>query len=150
MGMTFIKRSAILPYTSRQMFELVDSIEDYPRFLPWCSGSHIIHRDDKTVEATLELQWSSFKRSFTTKNILTPYERIDINLIHGPFRHLEGIWNFTSLGDEGCKVELELEFELTGGFLDKLFQPIFHQMANSLVELFSKRAAEVYGQKTRD
>lgn len=150
MSMTTIKRSAILPYTSRQMFELVDKIEDYPRFLPWCEKSTIHHRDDKTVEATLDLQWSHMRKSFTTRNTMTPYEKIDIALVHGPFRHLEGIWNFTSLGNSGCKIDLVLEFEFTGHFLDKLFQPIFHKMANSLVELFSKRAAEIYGSETRN
>jgi ribosome-associated toxin RatA of RatAB toxin-antitoxin module len=148
--MTVIKRSAILPYTTRQMFELVDNIEDYPRFLPWCDKSTILHRDEKMVEATLELQWSHMRKSFTTRNQLTPYEQIEISLVHGPFRHLEGIWRFQSLGENGCKIDLKLEFEFTGHFLDKLFQPIFHKMANSLVELFSKRAVEVYGPKARN
>lgn len=144
MSKTLIKRSSLLPYTSRQMFELVNGIEDYPRFLPWCHASHIIHRDEKEVEAALELAWSGVHKSFTTRNILTPYERIDITLVHGPFRHLEGIWTFTSLG-EGSKVELELEFEFTGHFLDIVFQPVFQKIANSLVDLFTKRALEVYG-----
>jgi len=142
--MTVIKRSALLPYTLRQMFELVNHIEDYPRFLPWCSKSHILYRDDKEVEASLELSWSGIHKSFTTRNVLSPFNRIDIYLVQGPFRHLEGIWNFTEMG-RGCRVDLELEFELTGQFFDRIFEPIFHRIANSLVELFSARAAEVYG-----
>lgn len=147
MSVTQIKRNALLPYTAKQMFALVDAIEQYPLFLPWCSASHIIRREGNEVEATLELTWSGFHKSFTTKNILTPYERIDINLVNGPFKHLEGIWTFTALGNEGCRIELELDFELMGHFLDVMFQPVFLHMANSFVDLFTKRAHEVYGKK---
>lgn len=143
--MNVIKRSAVVSYSPRQMFELVNQIEDYPRFLPWCSASTVLHRDDKEVEATLEISWSGIRKSFGTRNRLHPYDRIEINFVHGPFRHLEGRWIFTSEGEYGCKVELELEFELAGGFIDLIFQPIFNHIANSFVDLFCKRAAEVYG-----
>ena len=143
--MTIIQRTALVMYSPHQMFELVDNIEDYPRFLPWCRESHIIHRDDKEVEASLEIAWSGIHKNFTTRNHLYPNERIDIVLVQGPFRHLEGHWRFIAVGDRGCKVNLELEFELTGHFLDRIFQPIFHHIANSLVDFFCKRAVEVYG-----
>lgn len=150
MNVTQIKRNALLPYTAKEMFELVDDIEAYSSFLPWCSASHIIRREGNEVEATLELTWSGMHKSFTTKNSLTPYERIDINLVQGPFKHLEGIWTFVPMGERGCKVNLELDFELTGHFLDKIFQPIFSHIANSLVDLFTKRAVEVYGHRDHD
>ncbi len=143
--MTTINRSALVPYSAHQMFELVNNIEDYPRFLPWCAASHIISRTEKEVEATLDISWSGFHKSFTTLNILHPGERMELKLISGPFRHLEGRWNFQTLGEQGCKIIMDLEFELTGNFLDKMFQPIFNQIANSLVEAFCKRAVEVYG-----
>jgi ribosome-associated toxin RatA of RatAB toxin-antitoxin module len=143
--MTIIKRSALVSYTPRQMFELVNNVEDYPHFLPWCRESHIISQDDKQVEATLEIAWSGMHKNFTTRNYLHPYERMDITLVDGPFKHLEGRWNFIPLGEQGCKVNMELEFELTGHILDKVFQPIFNHIANSLVDAFCKRAVEVYG-----
>jgi ribosome-associated toxin RatA of RatAB toxin-antitoxin module len=142
--MNVIKRSATVIYSSRQMFELVNSIEEYPRFLPWCSASAVLHRDEKEVEATLEIVWSGIHKNFSTRNHLHPYERIEITLVHGPFRHLEGRWIFTELGERGCRVELELEFDLVGGLVDRLFQPIFNHIANSLVDLFCKRAADIY------
>lgn len=142
--MTTIKRSALVAFTTRQMFELVNSIEEYPRFLPWCSTSKIVTQTDMEIEASLTITWSGIHKSFTTKNRLYPYERIDILLVHGPFRRLEGHWSFVSLGHEGCKVNLDLEFELAGHFLDVIFQPIFHHIANSLVDAFCKRAAEIY------
>ncbi len=150
MSVTQIKRSALLPYTAKEMFELVDAIESYPQFLPWCTASHIIRREGNEVEASLELSWSGIHKTFTTKNTLTPYKSIDINLIHGPFKHLEGIWTFTPMGEHGCKVNLELDFELMGHFVDIVFQPVFSHIANSLVDLFTKRAVEVYGERKND
>lgn len=142
--MTTINRSALVAYTPRQMFELVNNIEEYPRFLPWCRESHILHRDEKSIEATLDIVWSGFHKSFTTRNILHPFGKMEIVLVKGPFRHLEGDWSFAAVG-EGCRVNLDLEFELAGHMFDVIFQPIFHHIANSLVEAFCKRAVEVYG-----
>lgn len=143
--MTTIKRNALISYSARQMFELVNNVEEYPRFLPWCQQSHIISQTEEQVEATLEIAWSGIHKTFTTRNYLHPYERIEITLVKGPFRHLEGRWSFIKLNEHACKVHLELEFELAGGFFDKMFQPIFHHIANSLVDAFCKRAVEVYG-----
>lgn len=143
--MTLIKRSALVGYSPRQMFELVNAIEEYPRFLLWCRKSHIFLHEENQIEASLEIAWSGIHKEFTTRNILHPYERIEICLVNGPFRHLEGNWIFTEIGQDGCRVDLELEFELAGHFLDKLFQPVFHKIANELVDVFCKRAVEIYG-----
>lgn len=143
--MSTIKRSALVSYTARQMFELVNNIEDYPRFLPWCRSSTILNRSEEHIEASIEIVWSGIHKTFTTRNQLHPHDRMDIILVSGPFRHLEGRWSFLQLGEAGCKVNLNLEFELAGHILDKVFQPIFHHIANSLVEAFCRRAVEVYG-----
>lgn len=145
--MTVIKRHALVPYSPRQMFELVNGVEEYPRFLPWCKSSHILSQSENHLEATLELVWSGFHKSFTTRNELKPYEQMEIKLVKGPFRLLEGKWSFIDLNGQGCKVNLDLEFELTGNVVDKMFQPIFNHIANSLVESFCKRAQEVYGMR---
>lgn len=142
--MNVLHRSAIVPYTTRQMFELVNHIEDYPRFLPWCQNAHIISRTEKEVVATLDVNWKGIHKSFTTRNILNPYERMEIILIKGPLQHLEGIWHFQSLDEYACKVLLDLEFEFTGNFIDRLFQPVFQHIANTLVDAFCKRANELY------
>lgn len=142
--MTTIHRSAVVGFTTRQMFELVNSIEEYPRFLPWCRSSRIIRETETDIEASLEIAWSGMHKTFTTRNHLYPHEKIEIFLVNGPFRHLEGRWCFTALGEKGCQVNLNLEFELAGHFLDVIFQPIFHHIANSLVDAFCKRAAEIY------
>lgn len=142
--MNILKRQALVPYSARQMFELVNSIEDYPRFLPWCSASTIINKSDSEIVATLDIVWKGMHKSFTTRNVLMPYHRIDISLVDGPLKHLEGIWIFHTLDEFACKVELELEFAFAGGFIDRLFEPIFQHIANTLVDAFCKRAAELY------
>lgn len=143
--MTLIKRTALVGYSPRQMFELVNSIEEYPRFLPWCRESHILAKDENQIEASLDIAWSGIHKQFTTRNVLYPFHRIDIQLVNGPFKHLQGNWIFTPVGPYGCKVDLELEFEFAGHFFDKIFQSVFNKIANELVDLFCKRAVEVYG-----
>jgi len=145
--MTSIKRNALVPYSTRQMFELVNNIEDYPRFLPWCASSHVVARTEEVVEATLTISWSGMHKNFTTRNYLHPYERMEIKLVEGPFKQLDGKWSFSALGDQGCKVHLDLEFELTGHIFDRIFHPIFNHIANSLVDAFCKRAVDVYGSR---
>jgi ribosome-associated toxin RatA of RatAB toxin-antitoxin module len=97
------------------------------------------------VEATLDIAWSGIHKSFTTRNVLHPYERIELILVSGPFNRLEGRWSFKDLNEKACKVGLELEIDFKTGLVDKLFQPIFNHIANSLVDAFCKRAVEVYG-----
>lgn len=142
--MNTLKRSALVPFSARQMFELVNNIDDYPRFLPWCHSSKVISRTDTEVVATLEINWKGVRKSFTTRNRLTPYHKVDIDLVNGPLKHMEGIWQFQALDEKACKVLLDLEFEFAGGFIDKLFQPVFQHIANTLVDAFCKRAVELY------
>lgn len=143
--MNTLKRSALVPYSARQMFELVNNIEDYPRFLPWCQSSQIISRSETEVVATLEIAWKGMRKSFTTKNILHPHDQIEMTLVTGPMKHMYGKWDFISVEEHACKVLLDMEFEFSGSFMDKLFQPIFQHIANSLVDAFCKHAVELYG-----
>ena len=143
--MNSLKRNAIVPYSARQMFELVNNIEDYPRFLPWCHSAVVTSRTEKEVIATLEIVWKGVRKKFSTKNILNPYSGMDIVLVEGPLQHMEGIWTFQPLNEKACKVLLDLEFEFTGSFIDRLFQPVFQHIANTLVDAFCKRAVELYG-----
>jgi len=142
-----LKRNALVPYSARQMFELVNGIEDYPRFLPWCHKSQIISRTDKEVVASLDVNWKGIHKTFTTRNRLFPYEHVEISLVNGPLHRLDGIWTFSALDEFACKIMLDLEFEFTGHFIDKLFQPVFQHIANTLVDAFCKRALELYGQQ---
>lgn len=143
--MPLISRTALVPYTAEQMYMLVDDIEAYPVFLPWCKSSQVLSRDEDEVRARLELSKSGIHKSLTTCNRLQKNKIIEMRLLKGPFRHLEGIWRFENLTDTGCKVSLDLEFEFTNRLLKMTLGPIFDQIANTLVDAFCKRALDVYG-----
>lgn len=148
--MTIINRSAIVPHTVEEMYQLVNAIEDYPKFIPWCHQTEIHSRDEDEVRATLHFEGGGFRKSFTTCNRLQQNKMIEIRLLNGPFKHLEGFWRFEpqSEGEEdGCLVKLDLEFELANKLLVLAFGPFFNQVTNSLVDAFCKRADEVYGKK---
>lgn len=140
-----VSKSAIVPYSAVQMFELVDDIDSYCEFLPWCRRSEVLNRTENTVEALLELQKGTFSKSFTTRNDHDKYEAIDISLLGGPFRHLSGGWRFQPLGKEGSRVSLELEFEFESRMIDVIFGTFFEEICNSLVTAFTDRAADIYG-----
>jgi ribosome-associated toxin RatA of RatAB toxin-antitoxin module len=127
------------------MFVIVDDIEAYPEFLAWCKSSCVHERTDEVVQATLELQKGGVSNKFTTRNERTEFESIEISLVGGPFRHLQGGWSFTDLGDDGCKVALTLDFEFESMLVDMMFGAFFEQTCNSLVDGFTKRATQVFG-----
>ena len=129
------------------MFRLVDDVDSYAEFLPWCNHSEVLSRSDDTVEATLELHKGVASKSFTTRNTLSMDEAIDIELLGGPFRQLAGGWKFQPLGDEGSKVSLDLEFEFESRMIDMIFGAFFEETCNSLVDAFTRRAADVYGER---
>ena len=142
--MAVINKSALVPYTPEQMFRLVDDVEAYVEFLPWCSGSTVITRTDNDVTASLEISHSGFQKAFTTRNVYGEELRINMNLVEGPFKKLEGLWQFQALGDQGCKIMLDLEFEFSNRLIGMSFGPIFGQMAGSLVDAFTQRANSIY------
>ena len=129
------------------MFVLVDDVQAYPDFLPWCNDAEVHSRSDDVVEATLELHKGSVSKHFTTRNHRVPFETIDIELVGGPFRHLSGGWQFESLGDKGCKVSLDLDFEFSSLIVDMMFGAFFEETCSSLVDAFTRRAAEVFGKR---
>lgn len=145
--MTIIQRSAIVPHIPEEMYQLVNNIEDYPNFIPWCQATEVHSRNEDEIRATLAFEGGGFRKSFTTCNRLQKNKMIEMRLINGPFKHLEGFWRFEPQGDNECIVKLDLEFELTNKFFGMAFGAVFNQVANSLVEAFSKRAEEVYGNK---
>jgi len=140
-----IEKTALVTYSPSQMFSLVDNIDAYAEFLPWCSQSNVISRENNVVDAKLEISYSKLHKTFSTRNINTPDEAIEMQLIEGPFKRLHGVWNFQPLGNEGTRVSLTLEFEFASKILDMTVGPVFTHIANSLVDAFTQRAKEVYG-----
>ena len=143
--MTTISKSALVPYTAEQMYALVDDISAYSQFLPWCRTSRELSRSDDEVRASIEISHSGLHKSFTTVNRLQYGKMIEMRLVEGPFKHLEGYWRFDGLGGEGCRVSLDMEFEFSNRLLGITVGPLFTQIANSLVDAFIKRAKEIHG-----
>lgn len=143
--MRSVSRSALVPYSAEQMYLLVDDIEKYPQFLPWCHSAIVHSREPNVVEATLELRRGGLSKSFTTRNTLRPGEAIELELLGGPFRKLGGAWTFKPLGQGGCKVALDLEFEFDSRVTDMILGPFFEDICNSLVDAFTRRASDTYG-----
>lgn len=146
--MTTITRSSLVMYTPDQMFDLVNDVEAYPDFLPWCKGSRILSKNEDVVCASLDIAKGGIRHEFSTRNKLDNGSAIHIELIDGPFRHLEGHWQFMPIGDnEGCRVQLDMDFEFSTRLLDLALGPVFTQISGSLVEAFCKRAQEIYGKR---
>jgi len=142
--MATVEKTVLVAHSAEQMFNLVDRVEDYPIFLPWCGGASVVNLDGNTVDATVNINYHHIKQSFTTKNVRTPPHQIDMTLQHGPFRHLDGCWRFIQLTDTACKIEFRLHYEFSSRLLEKLVGPVFHLIANSFVDAFIHRAEKVY------
>ena len=143
--MSRITRTALVPYSAVQMYELVRDVESYSEFLPGCVGSAVLRHEAELVEASLELSKGGITQCFTTRNQLVPGESIEMQLLEGPFKFLHGIWTFKPLGDEGCKVSLDLNFEMSNALFQMTLGAVFEQMTGSMVDAFSQRAKQIYG-----
>ncbi|OGT53869.1 MAG: ubiquinone-binding protein [Gammaproteobacteria bacterium RIFCSPHIGHO2_12_FULL_41_15] len=143
--MSIIKKMATVPHTIEQMYQLVDEIQYYPEFVPWCKDVKIFKRTDDEVRASLTFVKGAMKKSFTTSNRLQPHKMIEIRLVNGPFKRLEGFWQFETVADNHCQVTLFLDFEFSSGLMASFFSPLFHSVANRLVDTFCQRAKKIYG-----
>ena len=143
--MALVEKSVLIERSAQQMFALVDHVEDYPRFLPWCSQTRVEFRDEKKTVATLHISYLSVKSHFTTENEKEIPLRMSLRLVDGPFRRLEGLWRFKPLAENACKIEFHLSYEFSSKIFEKIIGPVFSQITNAFVDAFVKRADEVYG-----
>ena len=143
--MPSISRNALVMYNVEQMFQLINDVLAYPQFLPDCSDSKIISEDDKSVTASLLVSKIGLNKWFTTKNTHISNQKVQLELVDGPFTKLQGFWSLTPLSDEACKVSLELEYEFSNKMFDLAFGKIFNNLTNNMVQAFTQRAKEVYG-----
>ena len=140
-----VSRSALVPYAASEMYALVADVEKYPGFLPWCRNACVRAPGENSVEASLEIGRGPIRKTFTTRNVMIRNSRIDIGLIDGPFKHLKGCWQFVTLDDNGSRIALNLEFELSNAVLRRTLGPVFSEIANTMVGAFCRRAKELYG-----
>lgn len=143
--MKSISRSALVPHSAQRMYELVCDVDGYHAFLPWCRESYVTARGEDEMRGTIVISKGGIERSFTTLNRLQRNKMMEMRLIEGPFRHLEGFWRFQALREDACKVSLDLEFEFSSRLMTVAFGPVFTQIANTMVDAFVKRADELYG-----
>lgn len=142
--MAVIHKSVLLEYSAAQMFALVDQVEDYPQFLPWCGGVQVQERKENKLIATLNIHYHGIKQSFTTENTSVPDTSINMTLLDGPFKHLDGLWTFKPLRANACKVEFNLNYEFSSKILEQVIGPVFSMITNSMVDSFCKRAELIY------
>lgn len=143
--MPAINRANVVPYTQEQMYKLVDDVKAYSDFVPWCVRSEELSRDEDEVHGKLTFASSGIEKSFSTLNRLQPHKMIELRLVDGPFKQLEGFWRFEEAGESESRVLLDLEFEFSNRLLAMMFGPVFEQVASTLVTSFCDRAKAVYG-----
>lgn len=149
--MSSIVRSALVGYSAKQMYDLVEDIESYPRFLPWCRSARVVERRDGVTAkdgvtvAVLSVGLKGINQSFTTENTNTPGESIRMRLVEGPFSSFRAAWKFQVLEEHAAKIEFSMDYKLSGALVAKVLAPLFDHIADTMVDAFSRRAQSVYG-----
>ena len=140
-----IQRSALVPHSTEQMFDIVNDVGKYGEFLPWCQSAEVKSESESEMIATVNLMASGLRQSFTTRNTLHRPHSIKMSRVAGVLTSLQGEWQFKSLGEDGSKISLQLVFDmprslsLVGGTM------MFDRAADKMVEVFCQRAEQLYG-----
>lgn len=142
--MAQVEKSVLVAHSPERMFELVDRVEDYPLFLPWCGGTTLKSRDANSTIATIHIAYMGIHQSFTTENTKEAPRLMRIHLLDGPFRMLEGEWRFLPLGAEACKIELRLDYTFSNRVLEAMLAPVFSHITNTFVDAFVRRADALF------
>jgi ribosome-associated toxin RatA of RatAB toxin-antitoxin module len=143
--MALVQKSVLVGYSAQRMYALVDEVERYPEFLPWCGGTELEHRDGEVTRASIQIDYRGIRQTFKTENRTQAPELIQIRLVSGPFHTLDGTWRFTALAPEACRIDFQLHYEFASRLLERLVGPVFHYIANGFVDAFLKRAERLYG-----
>jgi ribosome-associated toxin RatA of RatAB toxin-antitoxin module len=148
-----VRKTILLWYSPREMYDLVVGVEDYPQFLPWCDNAQVLERHEDGVTARLSLAYMGVRHAFTTRNHDVKGSSVQLSLIDGPFSLLEGSWQFHPLGSappgapepKACKIDFEMRYAFASRPLETVVSPVFDKIANTLVDCFVRRAESVYG-----
>ncbi|GAA3990960.1 type II toxin-antitoxin system RatA family toxin [Comamonas faecalis] len=146
--MKTVNKSVLIWYSPAEMFALVTDVEKYPQFLPWCDHARVLERFDGGMMAEVGMSLAGLRKSFVTRNTHEEGRRVTMELVQGPFSHLDGDWHFLPVGDgsqRACKVQLELRYGFSSRTLATVVGPVFDRIASSLVDAFIERAQKVYG-----
>lgn len=159
--MAVVHKTVLIGYSAEQMFALVDRVEDYPQFLPWCGGVEVRDRESgvsvhdpvnnggeavgNKLIAKININFHGLKQSFTTENTNLPPHSMTMQLVEGPFKQFGATWKFNALRADACKIEFDMNYEFSSKLLEGVIGPVFSMIANSFVDSFCKRAEVVYG-----
>jgi len=142
--METVSKSETIPYSAKAMYSLVNDVESYPEFLPWCHAVQIHNQDEQEVTASLTLSKGGINKSFTTRNELTPHSHMEMHLVEGPFKHLHGIWNFEEVDNGHCHVSVDITYDFNSRIMAMMLGPVFHHIADTLLKAFVTRAHELH------
>lgn len=145
-GVIEVSRTALLPYSDEQLFALVNNVEDYPLFMNGCLATKVFESSAAHMVAELTLSKAGLKRSFTTRNTLLAPERIVMALEDGPFEEFEGVWTFTGLSPNACKVSFDLRFSMKGSLATRALGALIKGVGSDMIDAVSNRAKQVYGE----
>jgi len=138
--MTTLAKSVLVPHSAATMFALVDDVERYPEFLPWCPSAKVVERTEAITRARIDIGYHGVASHITTLNRKQAPERMDLELVEGPFKRFHGQWRFVPLGDAGCRVELSLDYSLSGASINIVLRPVLTRVLETLVDRFVERA----------
>jgi ribosome-associated toxin RatA of RatAB toxin-antitoxin module len=160
--MKHVKKSVLLWYTPREIYDLVVDVPSYPQFLPWCQRAEVLEHDAQGMTARLHLAYAGVRHAFTTRNTHVPGEVVTMSLVDGPFSDLQGEWRFAAIGPppvaaatatapgggpQACRVEFELRYAFSSRPLELVVSPVFDRIANTFVDAFVTRAEQVHGKR---
>lgn len=131
-------------HKASEMYHLVDDIESYPEFLPWCKSTTILERDEDHAKARIEIAMGAVNKSFTTLNRMQKNKMIEIRLVEGPFKHLQGFWQFEALRENASKISVDMEFEYSSRMMGLVIGPVFGKIVDNLMDSFCRRADQIY------
>ena len=142
--MNKVEKTVLVMHSAEQMYTLVDAVEDYPKFLPWCGGVDLLERTETSTSATLHINYHGLTQNFSTQNTKQFPTSMQIKLKDGPFKQLDGDWRFTPLTPNACKIEFRLNYQFANGFLERIISPVFNHIASTFVDGFVARADKIY------
>ena len=143
-----VKKSILLWYTAREMYELVLNVRAYPQFMPWCERAEVLEESDEGMTARLSLSYRGVRQSFTTRNTHVVDRSVTMKLVDGPFSRLDGHWEFAPVGAadaSACRIQFQMNYTFANTALELVVSPVFDRIANTFVDAFVERAERVYG-----
>ncbi len=147
--MPTVSTSARVNYTPEEMFDLVNDVASYPDYIPMCSEVRLLKQEPESLKATITMAKGKLKLSFTTENSMEIGRSIQMRLVDGPFKKLEGVWSFRPHQETGCETSFRLDFEFSNSLLGMAFGGFFREVGESMVDAFCKQAVRKYGARPK-